>query len=101
MPMCVVVTRDVPARFRGFLASCMLEIAPAVYSQPDMSASVRERVWAVLSDWWGYYGQGSVVMTWAAPNTSERQGVSLLGEPIKNLVEYDGLYVVRRPPPPE
>ena len=46
------------------------------------------------------YGQGSVVMTWAAPNTSERQGVLLLGEPIKNFVEYDGLYVVRRDLPP-
>ena len=34
MPMCVIVTRDVPARFRGFLASCMLEIAPGVYTQP-------------------------------------------------------------------
>ena len=59
MPMCVIVTRDVPARFRGFLASCMLEIAPGVYTQPDMSVSVRERVWTVLSDWWAYYSQGA------------------------------------------
>ena len=69
MPMCVIVTRDVPPRFRGFLGSCMLEIAPGVYTQPDMSASVRKRAWSVLSDWWAYYGRGSVVMTWAAPNT--------------------------------
>ena len=96
MPMCVIVTRDVPSRFRGFLGSCMLEIAPGVYTQPDMSVSVRERTWTVLSDWWSYYGQGSVVMTWAAPNTSERQGVLVLGEPAKDMVEYDGLYLVRR-----
>ena len=96
MPMCVIVTRDVPSRFRGFLASCMLEIAPGVYTQPDMSASVRERVWTVLSDWWAYYGQGSVVMTWAAPSTPVRQGVLMLGDPAKALIEYDGLYVVRR-----
>ena len=38
----------------GFLASCMLEIAPGVYTQPDMSVSVRERVWTVLSGWWAY-----------------------------------------------
>ena len=68
MAMCVVVTRDVPARFRGFLASCMLELAPGVYTQPDMSARVRERVWKVLRVWWSYYAQGSVVMTWAAPS---------------------------------
>jgi hypothetical protein len=44
VPMCVIVTRDVPSRFRGFLASCMLEIAAGAYTQLDMFASVRERV---------------------------------------------------------
>lgn len=100
MPMCVIVTRDVPSRFRGFLASCMLEIAPGVYTQPDMSASVRERAWKVLSGWWTDLGQGSIVMTWAAPNSPERQGVLILGEPAKELVVYDGLYLVRRGRPP-
>lgn len=100
MPMCVVVTRDVPARFRGFLASCMLEIAPGVYTQPDMSAGVRERVWTVLADWWEALRQGSIVMTWAAPANQERQGVRVLGDPPKDLVEYDGLYIVRRIPAP-
>lgn len=96
MAMCVIVTRDVPARFRGFLASCMLEIAPGVYTQPDMSAAVRERVWRVLRDWWTHYMQGAVVMTWAAPATDERQKVLTLGEPAKELIPYDGMYVVRR-----
>ena len=35
--MVVIVTRDVADRFRGFLASCMLEIAPGVYTAPRMS----------------------------------------------------------------
>ena len=96
MAMCVIVTRDVPARFRGFLASCMLEIAPGVYTQPDMSTSVRERVWKVLREWWTHYARGSVVMTWAAPSTAERQQVLTLGEPAKELVEYDGIHLVRR-----
>ena len=96
MPMCVVVTRDVPSRFRGFLSSCMLEIAPGVYTQPDMSTGVRERVWSVLDDWWAAYRQGSVVMTWAAPGIASRQGVLVLGEPPKDLVEYDGLHIARR-----
>ena len=96
MPMCVVVTRDVPARFRGFLASCMLEIAPGVYTQPDMTAAIRKRVWKVLADWWEYYQQGSVVMTWAAPQSAERQGVLTLGEPARDLVLYDDMYLVRQ-----
>ncbi|MDE0104393.1 MAG: type I-E CRISPR-associated endoribonuclease Cas2e [Bryobacterales bacterium] len=78
----------------------MLEIAPGVYTQPDMSKAVRERVWMVLSDWFAYFGRGSVVMTWAAPNKPERQGLLVLGVPAKNLVEFDGCYLVRRDLPP-
>ena len=37
MPMTVVVTRDVEARYRGFLASVMLEVAPGVYVSPNLS----------------------------------------------------------------
>ena len=51
--MTVVVTRNVPDRYRGFLASCMLEIAPGVYTSPNLSRAVRERVWAVCCDWAG------------------------------------------------
>ena len=42
--MTVVVTRNVPGRYRGFLASCMLEVAPGVYTNPGMTRAVRERV---------------------------------------------------------
>jgi len=48
MAMTVIVTRDVAPRFAGFLTSCMLEIAPGVFTGPRMTNSVRERVWAVL-----------------------------------------------------
>ena len=34
MPMTVVVTRDVEARYRGFLTSIMLEIAPGFMLRP-------------------------------------------------------------------
>ena len=43
--MTVVVTRDVESRYRGFLASAMLEVAPGVYVSPDLSNGVRERIW--------------------------------------------------------
>ena len=96
MAMCVIVTRDVPARFRGFLASCMLEIAPGVYTQPHMTAAVRERVWRVLQNWWSHYARGSVVMTWASASSAGQQQVLTLGEPAKELIEYDGMHLVRR-----
>ena len=53
MDMTVVVTRNAPERYRGFLASCMLEIAPGVYTSPRMSDGVRERVWEVCLEWSG------------------------------------------------
>jgi len=93
--MVVIVTRDVADRFRGFLASCMLELAPGIYTAPRMSKGVRERVWAVLSDWHGQLG-GSIVMTWRDRSLSAGQGLACLGEPPKILVEHDGIYLVRR-----
>lgn len=65
--MTVVVTRDVTARFRGLLASCMLEIAPGVYTAPKMNRAVRVRVWAVLEEWFAELGGGGIVMTWLEP----------------------------------
>ena len=70
MPTAIVVTRDVEDRHRGFVASLMLEIAPGAYVAPDLSASVRRRVWKVLSDCWAALGNGSLVSIWRDPKTS-------------------------------
>ena len=88
--MVVVVTRDVADRYRGFLASCMLEIAPGVYTAPRMTAGVRERVWAVLADWFGALGGGSIVMTWRDRKQPCGQGLLALGIPARAFVELDG-----------
>lgn len=101
MPMTVVVTRDVEARFRGFLSSVMLEIAPGVYTGPRMTKGVRERVWDVLADWFGHLGGGCVVMTWRDPEMPGGQAIRLLGEPPKTLVDVDGVLLVMRELPAE
>jgi len=64
MPLTVIITRDVEARYRGFLTSVMLEISPGVYVAPRISAGVRQRVWLVLLDWWQFLGRGTLVMVW-------------------------------------
>lgn len=97
--MVVVVTRDVPGRFRGFLASVMLEIAPGVYTGPRMNRAVRERVWSVLTEWFFESGQvGSIVMTWREPSAPAGQGVAILGAPPKELHDHDGVLLVRSRP---
>lgn len=95
MPLAVIVTRDVADRFRGFLASVMLEVAPTIYVSPRMSKGVRERAWKVLSAWHDAEPRGSLVMVWRDNNLTGGVGVAHLGEPPRELVEMDGMWVAR------
>lgn len=99
MPMVVVITRDVEARYRGFLGSAMLELAPGVYAHPRMSAGVRQRIWSVLDDWYADLRRGSIVMTWAESAAHGGLGLASLGEPPKQIVPHDAMLLVRRPLP--
>ncbi|MFN7952850.1 MAG: type I-E CRISPR-associated endoribonuclease Cas2e [bacterium] len=95
MTATMVVTRDVPDRYRGFLASCMLEIAPGVYVSPRMTPAVRDRVWDVCQEWSGSLGQGGVVMSWVEKDLPGGLGVRTLGSPPRELCEVDGVLVAR------
>ena len=98
MPMTVVVTRDVAPRFRGFLASCMLELAPGVYTAPRLSEPVRERIWTVLNEWFVASAcTGCIVMTWVDATRQDGQEVRCLGAPPVELRESDGLFLAMRP----
>jgi len=104
MPMTIVVTRNVATRYRGFLASVMLEIAPGVYTSPKMTRGVRDRIWEVLTGWFGYsptIGQhsedaASIVMTWRDAASPGGQQILTLGLPAKTLVDVDGVMIVNR-----
>ncbi|KQN76644.1 type I-E CRISPR-associated endoribonuclease Cas2 [Sphingomonas sp. Leaf67] len=96
MPLTVVITRDVEDRYRGFLGSAMLELAPGVYAQPRMSAGVRGRIWTVVEEWHTRLRRGSIVMCWAEPASAGGLGLSVLGEPPKDVVAHDGILLVRR-----
>lgn len=94
--MTIVVTRDVAPRIRGFLASCMIEIAPGVYTSPRLSAAVRERVWSVIAEWFEELGVRCIVMTWQDPRAPSGQSVRVVGEPPVELVDHDGVILSRR-----
>ena len=98
MPMTVVVTRDVEARYRGFLASVMLEVAPGVYVGPDVSQAVRERIWTVVTKWFGFLGRGAITMVYRDSTASGNLRVLQLGDPPKELWDADGVLLVRRCP---
>lgn len=96
MSMTVVVTRNVSARVRGYLASSMLELAPGVYSAPEISPAVRERIWNTLKEWFGYESEAAIVMVWSERAMPGGQDVRTLGVPPIELVEVDGLIISRR-----
>lgn len=99
MSMSVIVTRNVSMRMRGFLSSALLELAPGVYSAPRISPAVRERIWAVISNWFSAEREASIVMLWAEPSMPGGQDVRVLGTPPVELLELDGLVVCRRKSP--
>lgn len=92
----MVVTSNVEARYRGFLTSVMLEVAPGVYVAPEMSAAVRKRMWDVLSAWWNSLRTGSIVLVWRDTNTVGNLQIETLGEPPKEIVDADGVLLVKR-----
>ena len=99
MPMVVVITRDVEARYRGFIGSVMLELSAGVYAHPRMSPGVRKRVWEVLSDWHSQLQRGSIVMTCVESAANGGLGLSILGEAPKDIVSHDAMLLVRRAVP--
>lgn len=96
MPLTVIVTRDVEARYRGFLTSVMLEVSAGVYVAPDMSSGVRDRVWDVVSHWWETLQRGSLVMVWRDTAATGHLRIETLGEPPKEIVDADGVLLVKR-----
>ena len=96
MPMTIVVTRDVESRYRGLLTSIMLEIAPGMYVAPDLSATVRGRLWTILTSWWTSLGRGAIVMVWRDRTASGNLRIEALGEPSKEIVDADGILILKR-----
>ena len=96
MPMTMVITRDVEHRFRGFLGSIMLELAPGVYAHPRMSMAVRGRVVDVITEWYGALRRGSIIVSWDDTSQNGRLGLKTFGTPPKSIVVHDGTLLVRR-----
>jgi CRISPR-associated protein Cas2 len=76
----------------------MLELAPGVYTSPEMTAGVRERVWAVCCEWAeAIPDDGGILMTWKDVQATGNQSVLMLGWPKKEIVDLSGLWLDRRP----
>lgn len=96
MALTVVVTRDVEDRYRGFLASIMLEVSAGVYVSPQLTKGSRERLWEVVTGWHQQLHRGSLTLLWQASDQPGGVGMCQLGEPPRELLELDDFLLVRK-----
>lgn len=90
--MLVLITNQVPMKVRGFLAACLLEVAPGVYVHPRINAGVRERIWKIMTEWSVEFSQEAFVLAlWPAPKSSGGINIRTIGIPQRTLIDYDGL----------
>ncbi len=87
--MLVIVVENVPHRLRGRLAVWLIEIRAGVYVG-DLSARVREMIWAQIVDG---IEDGNAIMAWST-NTESGFDFLTLGENRRLPVEFDGLKLV-------
>jgi len=87
--MLVIVVENVPHRLRGRLAVWLIEIRAGVYVG-DLSAKVREMIWAQIVDG---IEEGNAIMTWST-NTESGFDFVTLGKNRRLPIEFDGLKLV-------
>ncbi len=94
--MTVVVTRDVDDRYRGFLCSVMVEIAPCVYVTNHLNKRSREHVQQVRRDWHALLQRGSICMAWQDPTAPTGLQVWSVGLPPRTPLLLDATLITRR-----
>lgn len=96
MSLTVVITRDVEDRYRGLLASTMLEAGPGVYVSRSLNARARDDVWQVMVDWHAKLQRGSVTMLFADSKEDGGIAVRNVGAPARRAVRIDGALLMHR-----
>lgn len=98
MSMTLIITRNLPGRFHGFLASCLLEVAPGVYATPRLRKAVRERLWTVMSKWISEIPEdGGLLLVYPDKSAPSRIGMVSLGWPKRDFIDLDGVWLANTP----
>ncbi len=91
----LIVTRDVEARYRGFLRSAMLEVVAGIYVSTQLNVDARDRLFLVLENWYKDSMRGSIVMIWRDKDESSDIGLHQLGTTRKEICDVDGFLLTR------
>jgi CRISPR-associated protein Cas2 len=90
--MVLVILEKVPSGLRGELTRWMLEPKAGVFVG-SVSGMVRERLWQKLCD---ESRNGSCMMI-HSDNTEQGFSIRISGEPSREVVDFEGLFLVRVP----
>ncbi len=94
--MVVMVLEKVPASLRGELTRWLLEPKTGVFVG-HISALVRERLWEKCIKG---RGRGGVIQAWST-NNEQRFAMRSWGDSSRQLVDFEGIMLVRKPPKTE
>ena len=92
--MVVIILEQVPPKLRGELTRWLIEPHPGVFVG-HVNAMVRDRLWIKCCQ-----GKdvGGVIQMWST-NNEQHFDMRLAGATARQLVDYDGLWLVRVPQP--
>jgi CRISPR-associated protein Cas2 len=89
--MVVMVLEKVPTSLRGELTRWLLEAKTGVFVG-NVSAMVRDRLWEKCVQ---QRGDGGIIQIWST-NTEQRFAMRSWGDTQRQMVEFDGLWLVRK-----
>lgn len=89
--MIVMILQNVSPSLRGELTRWLIEPRAGVFVG-HVSGLVRDRLWEKCIK---QRGDGGVIQIWST-NTEQRFAIRSWGETDRDLVEFDGLWLIRR-----
>lgn len=90
--MIVMILEKVPARVRGELTHWLLEVKTGVFVG-HVSARVRDKLWEKCTK---AKGTGGVTQVWST-NTEQRFDMRMAGDTAREIVDFEGLQLIRIP----
>ena len=90
--MVVMIMESVPVSLRGELSRWLIEPHPGVFLG-HLTAMVRDRLWERAC---AACREGGIIQMWTT-NNEQRFSVRVFGNTRREIVDIDGLQLVRRP----
>lgn len=89
--MVVMIMQNVPVGLRGELSRWLIEPHPGVFLG-HVNAMVRDRLWEMCCK---ACKDGGIIQMWTV-NTEQRFAIRVYGETRREVVEFDGIQLIRR-----